>query len=84
MSETQFERFHYDYQNAAESEKNAAANKENLSIIAALGLKPFTDGDMYCFLWGDDLQNGIAGFGETVDLAVLDFNKNYFKKSHRR
>jgi len=50
---------------------------QEINLISKLGLKPYPDGNMWCFLWGDDLQSGIAGFGETVQLAVYDFNKNY-------
>lgn len=30
------------------------------------------DGDKWCALLGQDLQNGIGGFGETVQQALLD------------
>lgn len=32
------------------------------------------DGDQWCALYGDDLQSGIAGFGDTVALAMQDFD----------
>lgn len=41
--------------------------------VVVLGLKPSLDGSAYCFLWGDDLQSGISGFGDTVYQAMLDF-----------
>ena len=31
------------------------------------------DGDMWCAMHGDDLQVGIAGFGETPALALMAF-----------
>ena len=37
----------------------------------------FLDGNMYCALYGDDLMNGCAGFGETADAAMWDFDKNW-------
>lgn len=40
----------------------------------------FIDGDMYCFLLGDDLQSGVAGFGKSPALAAADFNKNFNAK----
>ena len=36
------------------------------SCINALGVKPFKDGNQWSFLYGDNLQEGIAGFGGTI------------------
>jgi len=36
------------------------------------------DGNQYCVLYGDDLQTGIAGFGNTLYLAILDFNQKFY------
>ena len=38
------------------------------------------DGDQWCALYGEDLQCGIAGFGASPELAMLDFNKQFTKK----
>lgn len=38
------------------------------------------DGDQWCALYGDDLQSGCAGFGKSPELAMLDFNRNWWKK----
>lgn len=35
------------------------------------------DGNQYCMLYGVDLQEGIAGFGDTAALAAEDFDKNW-------
>jgi len=35
------------------------------------------DGNQWCVLYGDDLMTGVAGFGDTPYLAVLDFNKSW-------
>ena len=43
--------------------------------ITALGIKPYKDGNQWCFLYGEDLQSGICGFGETVLEAALNFYK---------
>lgn len=42
-------------------------------------MKPriFPDGNMWCALYGEDLQEGIAGFGETPAAACADFDKNW-------
>ena len=51
---------------------------ESAEIELALKFNPkFTiDGNQYCYLYGDDLQTGISGFGDTVLLALLNFYKN--------
>lgn len=33
------------------------------------------DGNLWCALYGDDLQNGIAGFGATPAAAMREFDK---------
>ena len=35
------------------------------------------DGDMWCALYGDNLQDGVAGFGESPEKAMWDFDKNW-------
>ena len=35
------------------------------------------DGDKYCALYGENLMDGCAGFGDTPDLAMYDFDKNW-------
>lgn len=44
--------------------------------IASLGIKPFKDGNMWCYLYGDNIQEGICGFGETIYKAAWDFYSN--------
>lgn len=38
------------------------------------------DGNKYCALYGDDLQSGCAGFGDSVEEAMRDFDKNWTAK----
>lgn len=54
--------------------------KEAWLCIMALGVKPFKDGDQWCFLYGEDLQSGVAGFGETIADAAMDFYNNICKE----
>jgi hypothetical protein len=37
------------------------------------------DGDMWCALVGDNLMEGISGFGKTPDEAMIDFDINWKK-----
>ena len=47
--------------------------KHCLDVVHSLGLTPKKDGNMWCILLGENLQDGISGFGETVINACLDF-----------
>lgn len=42
-------------------------------------LKPriFMDGNKWCALYGENLQDGVAGFGDTPELAAKDFDMNW-------
>ena len=53
----------------------AAVEAAEYNLVATLGLAPYPDGDAWCVLWGENLQDGVAGFGDTPYLAVLAFNK---------
>ena len=45
-------------------------------------LKPklSVDGNKWCALYGEDLQSGVAGFGDSPELAYQDFDENWYKK----
>lgn len=51
-----------------------------LNLVKLHGLVPFKDGDHWCYLLGPNLQEGVAGFGKTIQAAACDFNKNYYKE----
>ena len=37
----------------------------------------YIDGDKWCALYGDNLQDGVAGFGSTPEAAMADFDANW-------
>lgn len=41
------------------------------------------DGDKWCALYGENLQDGVAGFGDTPELAMLDFDQAWQQKGVR-
>ena len=45
-------------------------------------LKPrvFLDGNQWCVLYGDNLQDGVSGFGASPEIASYDFDNNWCKK----
>ena len=51
-----------------------------LKCIAILKPKSSKDGNMFCFLLGENLQEGIAGFGDTCYLAADQFYENYMNE----
>ena len=44
-------------------------------VLTRAGLKPYKDGNQWCILVGDNIQEGICGFGDTIDEALYEFLK---------
>ena len=42
-------------------------------VLIKAGLKPYKDGNQWCILAGDNIQEGICGFGDTIDEALYQF-----------
>ena len=42
--------------------------------------KIYIDGNMWCALYGDNIQDGVAGFGFSPSAAMFDFDVNWHKK----
>ena len=40
----------------------------------------FLDGDMWCALYGDSPQDGVAGFGDSPEYAAWNFDKAWCEK----
>ncbi len=53
--------------------ENEAIYKENLAVV--LRIPPVKDGDQWCVLYGENLHEGIAGFGSTPWEAMQEFHK---------
>lgn len=58
-----------------EAQINYWALRQDMAITESLKPRLFIEGDKWCALYGDNLQDGVAGFGDTPLLAILDFNK---------
>jgi hypothetical protein len=63
---------------AKESVRSAAAEYERPSAIFKPRLS--IDGNQWCALYGDNLQDGVAGFGESPADAMWDFDRNWNAK----
>jgi hypothetical protein len=67
----------YDYE-AAECRCQAAHELQQITLVATLKPELSQDGDQWCFLYGKDLQSGVAGFGDTPAQAMNNFNENWY------
>ncbi len=70
------------FYNAAQIASNAALCYQDAGEMAArpsvvLKAKVYPDGDMWCALYGDNIQEGVCGFGKTPDKACRDFDNNW-------
>jgi hypothetical protein len=54
-----------------------------LMVIQAMRPRLTKDGNRFCFLCGEDLQNGISGFGETPFDAASDFCTSFMRETIR-
>ena len=73
------------FQWAAELQQQAA--REALSVeenrnrpFFLLRPKIYPDGNQWCALYGENLQEGVCGFGDTPELAACDFDKSWISQ----
>ena len=43
--------------------------------------KIYQDGGNWCALYGDNLMEGVAGFGKSPEKACADFDANWYKET---
>ncbi len=61
---------------------------ENVRIVVAEYARPcvvwkpklYVEGNQWCALLGDNLQDGVSGFGDSPAEAMWDFDKQWFAK----
>jgi len=58
--------------------REVVSNYDLPSVIFRPSLK--VDGNQWCALYGDNLQDGVAGFGDSPANALHNFDQNWFKK----
>jgi len=73
------EHLHDDYL-AASQRHSTAIEQAEYNLVAMLKPLIIQDGNQWCVLLGENLQVGIAGFGDSPYLAILDFNRQFTKK----
>ncbi len=42
--------------------------------------KVYLDGDVWCALYGENIQEGVVGFGESPSKAMYNFDENWCKE----
>lgn len=65
------------HQAAYWAEATAQAHGEPFVVYGAT-LAP--DGSLWCALLGENIMEGVTGFGDTPAKAVADFNANWYKQ----
>lgn len=58
----------------------AATEAAEFNLMAVLNPRISIDGNQWCVLFGENLQDGVAGFGSSPILAVYAFNKAWHQK----
>ena len=61
----------------AENFRGVAAEQERPSVLFRPKLS--IDGNQWCALYGDNLQDGVAGFGDSPSTAMWDFDQKFVK-----
>jgi len=69
----------YMVQNAGHSASMAIVSAANQHARPSAVFKPsiYPDGTMWCALLGENLMEGVAGFGDTPEAAAIAFDKNW-------
>ena len=65
------------YQPIYDAVRSAAAEYERPSAV--FRPRVFIDGDRWCALYGENLQDGVAGFGDSPAKAMWDFDRAWQK-----
>lgn len=59
-------------------ETDGADKRRQWAVI--LGARIYPDGDQWCALYGDNIQDGIAGFGPSPAAAIQAFETAMYEK----
>ena len=64
---------HGNVQDILAIELDGAIRRTQWAVI--LKLVPYKDGNQWCILYGENLQSGIVGFGDTPEKAIYAFDE---------
>jgi len=54
--------------------------EQQMVIMKMLKPKIYKDGNKWCVLYGENIQDGVVGFGDTPIKAIIDFNISFNKR----
>lgn len=63
-----------------EAKMNLVYEETVIMLVQRLGAKITKDGNMYCCLYGENIQTGISGWGRNPYAAALDFRNKFFEE----
>jgi hypothetical protein len=72
------ELLHHDHE-AASCRSQHAQEAQEFNLFAQLKPTLARDGNQWCVLYGENLQVGIAGFGDSPHQAIMDFNSQWYQ-----
>ena len=59
---------------------NLIIETEEYNLFSILKPKLYQDGNQWCCLYGENIQEGIAGFGDTPHKAIMEWNHQWHQK----
>lgn len=69
---------HYEFLQHQEK-LNYHITKNQLVFIETFNIKPYKDGNQWCVILGENIQEGIVGFGNSPFEAIVNFNNNMYQ-----
>jgi hypothetical protein len=73
------QRYNHDKDYTHQSEMSRLIEAEEYNLFSMLKPSLSKDGNQWCVLYGENLQVGIAGFGDTPYKAILSWNKEWHR-----
>lgn len=61
-------------------DNQTAQEQQEFNLFATLKPSIQRDGNQWCVLYGENLHEGIAGFWNSPYLAIMDFNRAWYRK----
>ena len=56
-----------------------AVEAAELNLVAVLKPRIFIDDNQWCVLYGENLQDGLAGFGDSLQAAIRAFSTEFYE-----
>jgi hypothetical protein len=53
--------------------------REQMVLFEILKPKLYKDGQQWCVLYGENIQEGVSGFGKSPNEAIINFNKSFYQ-----